>query len=124
MTNTYATILLFVLVLIGIISICRHALNLFMIILCFPVMVYYFLKNPQSFYSNFGIDPEIVKNLPTIKADSTHVSMCPICNEDVEEGQEILILRCQGKHFFHEQCIKTWLIRKVNCPICRQENVL
>ncbi len=95
-----------------------------MIILCFPIMVYYFLKNPQSFYSNFGIDPEIVRNLPTIKADSTHVTMCAICTEDIIEGNEILVLRCAGKHYFHGNCIKSWLIQKVNCPICRQENVL
>lgn len=95
-----------------------------MIILCFPVMVYYFLRNPQSFYSNFGIDPEIVRNLPTIKAGPEHRTACAICTEDIIEGNEILVLRCPGSHFYHELCIKNWLIQKVNCPICRHENVL
>lgn len=87
-------------------------------------MVYYFLRNPSGFYSNFGIDPEIVRNLPTIKADAAQISTCAICTEDISEGTEILILRCPGRHYFHGNCIKNWLIQKVNCPICRAENVL
>jgi hypothetical protein len=69
-----------------------------MIILCFPIMVYYFLRNPSGFYSNFGIDPEIVRNLPTIKADASHHTMCAICSNDIVEGQEILVLRCPGRY--------------------------
>lgn len=124
MSNTFTTILLFVLIMMGIINISRQILNLFMIILCFPIMVYYFLRNPHSFYSNFGIDPEIVKNLPTIKADITQVTTCAICTEDIAEGSDILVLRCTGRHYFHGNCIKSWLVTKVSCPICRSENVL
>jgi len=108
----------------GIINACRHALNFLMILLCFPIMVYYFLKNPSSFYSHFGIDPEIVQNLPTIPAEQVHVSACAICTVDITLGEDILILKCPGRHHFHAQCIKSWLIQKVNCPICRSENVI
>ena len=124
MNNTFATILIFTLLLIGIVSISRHALNIFMIVLCFPVMVYYFLRNPHSFYSNFGIDPEIIQNLPTVKADVAHDTPCIICSDDIKPGNEILILKCNGRHYFHEQCIKTWLVRRLSCPICRQENII
>lgn len=90
--------LIFCLVFLGVVNICRHILNIFMIILCFPIMVFYFLRNPQSFYSNFGIDPEIVKSLPTSKADATHSGKtCIICMADLVDGDDILILRCPGR---------------------------
>ncbi len=95
-----------------------------MIILCFPIMVYYFLRNPHSFYTNFGIDPEIIQNLPTIKADETQETTCIICTEEIRQGNEILILKCNPRHYFHDYCIKSWLVRKLNCPICRQENII
>lgn len=45
---------------------------------------------------------------------------CIICTVDYEQGQEITRLNCVGKHYFHNDCIQTWL--KINgvCPICRQ----
>jgi len=81
----------------GVINAARHILNFFMILLCFPIMVYYFLKNPSSFYANFGIDPEIVQNLPTVPAEPCHLSSCAICTVDINLGEDILILKCSGK---------------------------
>jgi hypothetical protein len=73
-----------------------------MLCLCFPIMVYYFLRNPNGFYSNFGIDPEIVENLPTVKATSQQVSPCAICTEMIQEDTDILILRCPGRYLFYK----------------------
>ncbi len=95
--NTFPTILMFCLVTIGLINLMRHILNGFMVVLCFPIMVYYFLRNPQSFYTNVGIDPEIVDNLPTIKATESHLDDCAICTESISEGNDILVLRCNPK---------------------------
>ena len=67
---------------------------------------------------------EIIKNLPTIKADKKHISSCVICTEDIKEGDEIMILKCPANHFFHGNCIKKWLLVKTTCPMCRSENVL
>jgi hypothetical protein len=122
--NTSALSVLFCLLLIGLISFFRQALYIILVIGNFPIMVYYFMNNPQSFYSQYGIDPEIVKNLPTIKADSKHCINCVICTEDIKLGDEILILKCPGRHCFHANCIKSWLMVKVVCPMCRSENIL
>ena len=52
-------------------------------------------------------------------------AQCPIClQEDHEEyGLPTSRMTCFGKvqceHTFHEQCIRTWLVRHRNCPICR-----
>ena len=122
--NTFGISVLFCLILLGIINISRQILNLITVIIFFPIMVYNFFENPRNFYSRFGIDPEIVKNLPTKKADKAHCGNCVICAEDINEGDEILILRCPGKHWFHSNCIKSWLMVKVTCPMCRNEDIL
>lgn len=121
--NIYATIYLFTFILIGTINLSKYFLNLILIILCFPVLVCMFLQNPHDFYSRFGVDPEIINNLPTVKAEAQHCINCAICLEDIEIGHEILILKCPGKHFFHANCIKHWLQFKMWCPMCRNQNV-
>ena len=122
--NTAALSILFILLLVGFISFFRQILYIILVVGYFPIMVYYFMKNPQSFYSQYGIDPEIVKNLPTIKADAKHCINCVICTEDIKLGDDIIILKCPGRHCFHGNCIKSWLMVKVVCPMCRSDNIL
>lgn len=43
---------------------------------------------------------------------------CSICMESVEVGTEVAILPC--KHWFHFECIKSWLSEHDTCPHCRK----
>ena len=122
--NIYITSLVFAITLIGIINLVQEAINLLMIIICFPIMVYNFISDPIGFYSTFGVAPEIVNNLPTVKADKNHCNECVICTENIEEGDEILILKCPGNHFFHSNCVKQWLMQNFSWPLCRIKNIL
>lgn len=122
--NTLGSFTLFAMVMIGVIYISIIFLKFIMMLICFPIMVSYFMSNPHSFYSQYGIDPELVNNLPTIKATKSHCISCVICTEDIKLKDEIFILRCPGRHHFHGSCIKSWLRVKVTCPICRSDNVL
>lgn len=46
---------------------------------------------------------------------------CPICIVDFEEGDDIRVLPCEGKHRFHPECVDQWLLElSSSCPICRQ----
>lgn len=46
---------------------------------------------------------------------------CPICIVDFEEGDDLRLLPCEGKHSFHQQCVDPWLLKlSSSCPICRQ----
>ena len=46
---------------------------------------------------------------------------CPICILDFEEGDDLRILPCEGKHVFHQECVDPWLLElSSSCPICRQ----
>lgn len=109
---------------LGLIGLSRYALNIILFLISFPILINFYLKNPSEFYFQFGIDPELVKNLPTGVAEQIHCTTCVICTEEIEIGQQILILRCPGRHFFHSGCIKDWLLHKVNCPVCRSRDVI
>ncbi|KAF9592753.1 hypothetical protein IFM89_017323 [Coptis chinensis] len=54
--------------------------------------------------------------LPVVIVDS---DICPICHEDMEEGDEAGSFECL--HTFHQECMLKWIITKPNCPICRFE---
>ena len=51
---------------------------------------------------------------------------CPICLvEYTGPPQEIMVGYIAGcEHFFHFDCIWTWLEAKGNCPLCRQKVIL
>ncbi|QHN98594.1 hypothetical protein HN51_033853 [Arachis hypogaea] len=43
---------------------------------------------------------------------------CVICLEELREGETVkMIPHC--KHVFHPNCIDTWLLTHVTCPVCR-----
>jgi hypothetical protein len=57
--------------------------------------------------------------------DSIGRETCPICIVDFEEGDDIRLLPCEGKHCFHQQCVDPWLLElSSSCPICRQGAIL
>ncbi len=122
--NIYPTILIFCFVLMGITVICKKILKILLIGISFPILVCIFIRDPNQFYSHFGVDPEIIRNLPSIPATQGHCTSCVICAQDIQLGENIIILNCPGHHYFHGNCIKNWLIVKLSCPVCRSENIL
>ncbi|KAL1893171.1 hypothetical protein Sste5346_006603 [Sporothrix stenoceras] len=42
---------------------------------------------------------------------------CTICITEVQLDEEVLYLPC--KHWFHEECVVTWLRQHNTCPVCR-----
>jgi len=47
---------------------------------------------------------------------------CPICIVDFEEGDDLRVLPCEGKHGFHQSCVDPWLLElSGSCPLCRQD---
>eukprot|EP01053_Blabericola_migrator_P011948 Blabericola_migrator_1__11947@NODE_730_length_6703_cov_87_523357_g526_i0_p5_GENE_NODE_730_length_6703_cov_87_523357_g526_i0NODE_730_length_6703_cov_87_523357_g526_i0_p5_ORF_typecomplete_len124_score9_26zfRING_2/PF13639_6/2_9e12zfC3HC4_2/PF13923_6/2_5e07zfRING_5/PF14634_6/7_6e07zfRING_11/PF17123_5/2e06zfC3HC4_3/PF13920_6/2_9e06ProkRING_4/PF14447_6/2_9e02ProkRING_4/PF14447_6/9_5e06zfrbx1/PF12678_7/2_4e05zfANAPC11/PF12861_7/6_8e05zfC3HC4/PF00097_25/8_5e05FANCL_C/PF11793_8/0_0053zfRING_UBOX/PF13445_ len=44
---------------------------------------------------------------------------CPICVEDIEEGQTCCAMPCL--HYFHDKCLKAWLAKSTKCPCCRSD---
>ncbi|KAI6134552.1 hypothetical protein EV401DRAFT_2052946 [Pisolithus croceorrhizus] len=47
---------------------------------------------------------------------------CPICIVGFEEGDDLRVLPCEGKHRFHQACVDPWLLElSGSCPLCRQD---
>lgn len=47
--------------------------------------------------------------------------ICPICQVDFEDNDEVIELKWSAKHMFHEEWIKDWLVRKQDWPLCRKD---
>jgi len=45
--------------------------------------------------------------------------ICPICFENVVEGNVAIALPCA--HTFHASCIYSWLTLNEKCPVCRSK---
>lgn len=64
-----------------------------------------------------------INALPKKKIDKSMLGSddkaeCSICMESVEIGTEVTVLPCQ--HWFHFECIKSWLSEHDTCPHCRK----
>ncbi|KAH9993597.1 hypothetical protein BJV77DRAFT_997723, partial [Russula vinacea] len=47
---------------------------------------------------------------------------CPICIVDFEDGDDVRVLPCDGRHVFHQACVDPWLLElSSSCPICRHD---
>ena len=51
--------------------------------------------------------------------NKARIEECPICLEDYSFNNKICYLPCF--HVFHSKCIKNWLNKSKNCPLCNTE---
>ena len=122
--NYYKLFLFYSIIFMGISNIFQVLFDLVTIIILFPFFLCYYFMDPVSFQHQYAINPEIIKNINTIKADKNHCDTCIICLQDINLNDEIIILKCPGHHYFHGDCIKEWLHQKIKCPICANENII
>jgi hypothetical protein len=52
--------------------------------------------------------------------DGCPTNMCSICLSNFEENDGLVILPCDERHAFHEECIGKWLRKNNNCPLCQR----
>lgn len=62
---------------------------------------------------------EKIKTLPEIIVLDENKTVCSICIEYFAVGSTAKLLPC--RHFFHGECVATWLRSQRRCPICRQK---
>lgn len=48
---------------------------------------------------------------------------CPICMVDMNLEDEVMVMPCDNRHFFHKTCVTHWLETSQVCPICRDNIV-
>lgn len=60
----------------------------------------------------------IASSLPDPNLDSE--KKCPICMEEYKIGDEICFSRNNKcPHVFHAECMRNWLMKSNDCPLCR-----
>ena len=60
-------------------------------------------------------------NSEDVKKDNEEGECCPICLEEMSEGDVVRVLKCG--HEIHQGCIDTWLSVNGCCPLCKAEVV-
>ena len=68
-------------------------------------------KNSMIFHKT---KEELLKELPECIKEE-----CVICLYEFKNGDKFISLPCI--HIFHAYCIKNWLKKQKNCPICKYE---
>lgn len=69
---------------------------------------------------NNHADTKIVENLITNEIKDINkfsIKDCRICLQEFKNGDRYIILPCI--HFFHANCVKTWMEKNNTCPICK-----
>lgn len=68
---------------------------------------------------------EAIQNLPKVPVTKEMMgdereghAECSICMDPVDVGIEVAVLPC--KHWFHDECVCTWLKEHDSCPQCRK----
>lgn len=59
------------------------------------------------------------KKYENIVMGDRNMDSCAICLMDYIETDEIAELKCDKRHYFHAGCLKDWLHRKLECPLCK-----
>ena len=66
----------------------------------------------------FGIDDHL-KNVDQNYEDSSTRKMCAVCLEDYKRNDLVRRLYCS--HQYHEECLREWTKKKINCPVCKKD---
>jgi len=73
-----------------------------------------------------GLPFSVIKSYHTFPYSKTnsvgttceHETTCAICIEDYQES-EMLRMMPQCRHYFHRDCVDSWLKVNATCPVCR-----
>lgn len=94
-------------------------------------MDFYVMMHPYNELESVPtpLPAESLRKLEKIKYEDINESkigrqidtMCSICQEEFKPTSQLTILPCTGKHYYHSECIDTWLSKfsKV-CPNCNK----
>ena len=67
-----------------------------------------------------GLSDDNLSQIPSVQIGKKHaedMAQCSICLVNFEEDETVRQLPC--KHYFHTDCIYTWLRQNNTCPVCR-----
>lgn len=70
-----------------------------------------------------GLSETIIDNLPVAIYDKGNKGKidenCVVCMNEYQLQDKLTVLDCS--HYFHQECLRDWLLRQAKCPVCRIE---
>eukprot|EP00983_Pelagomonas_calceolata_P114419 1160092-Pelagomonas_calceolata.AAC.8 len=54
------------------------------------------------------------------KQQQQEQSVCSVCTEVLQVGDQVQSLPCHETHLFHPACLRPWLSKSNACPVCRE----
>jgi biotin synthase-related radical SAM superfamily protein len=54
-----------------------------------------------------------------MKESTYKLADCPICFKPYEDEEQVRVLDCE--HYYHQECVDAWLLKKNECPICKKK---
>ncbi|CAI2377196.1 unnamed protein product [Moneuplotes crassus] len=98
-----------------------------LLILCTPLIAYILIREymnrpqPEQSWEEFENDVfEELEHKTLVSEIQQNYESCCICLIEFEKEDKIVILPCNDSHHFHKNCIREWLRRQRNCPLCKQ----
>ena len=122
--NIYKSIFIYSLLFIGFTYIFLFFAHIIYLVLSYIFYLMDFLNDETAFLRNHpGSFKILLSFLHEQKADLEHTGVCSICLLDIDLGDNIIVLNCSNKHFFHTDCIKKWLDYSSCCPLCKSSDL-
>lgn len=75
-------------------------------------------RGEQPTFSEIMSASELIEMDVNALKSMRQAAQCVVCCADFEVGERLCKLPGCG-HIFHEECVRAWLQRTANCPICR-----
>lgn len=74
--------------------------------------------------SSFTRRPETAEELPVVNLTAEELTerglvVCAICREKLAPSERLSELPC--RHYYHKDCISSWLTNRNTCPLCRHK---
>ena len=60
------------------------------------------------------------KKFHAIDNKNRTMNECLICMNEYKDDDEVVELKCDERHYFHAECLESWLKRKLECPLCKK----
>lgn len=60
------------------------------------------------------------KAFQNVDEKNKNMTECVICMCEFQAEDDIAELKCDQRHYFHTECLKDWLKRKLECPLCKK----
>lgn len=91
---------------------------------CLPCICIGFREFSENLRNNAKLTESITGGLVKTHYDPntfTNMKECAICMGEFDEDSEVTPLPCNIQHYFHNECVTSWMKEQTKCPLCREE---